>query len=142
MNWIEFKVLKVSNAGSWVSATEISHVSLDRFNIKQHSSFFGLRCLVQNYTYETGLSVLFCALRFITGCGYCACQCKLDVAAGCPSLSVHRQSHLLLFVHKCILGLLPSYLSTFMMKSHIQDGLCSQALLHKFIPRDTTELRI
>ena len=85
-------------------------------------------------------SVYHCALRFITGCGYGVHHCLLYAAANRPSLSVRRHSHLLLFIYKSVLGLLPSYLTTYLIRSSDRRGLRSQDFIKMFVPRVRTEL--
>lgn len=55
-------------------------------------------------------TVYHCALHFITGYSYHVHHCFLYAAANCPSLSVRKLSHWLTFIHKSILGLLPTHL--------------------------------
>lgn len=85
-------------------------------------------------------SVYHCALRFITGCGYGVHHCRLYAAANRPSLSARRLSHWLLFVYKTVLGLLPDYLSTYLIRSNKSHGLRSQDFIMMSVPRVRTEL--
>ena len=85
-------------------------------------------------------SVYHCALRFITGCGYGVHHCLLYAAANRPSLSARRLSHWLLFVYKSVLGRLPFYLTTCLIRSSHHRGLRSQDFINMFVPRVRTEL--
>jgi len=63
--------------------------------------------------------VYHCALRFVTGCGYRVHHCTLYAAANWPSLSADRLSHWLGFIYKSLLGLVPSYICTYMRTKQI-----------------------
>ncbi len=59
-------------------------------------------------------TVYHCALRFITGCGNLVHHCTLYATANCPSLSARRLSCWMVFIYKSLLGLVPTYLCSYM----------------------------
>ncbi len=84
--------------------------------------------------------VYHCALRFMTGSDHRTHHCSLYAAAKHPSLSVRRFTHWMIFIYKCILGLLPPYLCTYMRRTSTHYSLRSQDIIQMQVPRVRTEL--
>lgn len=85
-------------------------------------------------------TVYHCALRFITGCKYLTHHCTLYAKAEWPSLYVRRRTHWLSFIYKTLLGLVPTYLCTYLSRSQGHYSLRSQDALQLSVPRVRTEL--
>ena len=81
------------------------------------------------------------ALRFITGFKSLTHHCLLYARVGWSSLSARRLNHWRILIYKCILGLLPSYLLTYIsQKSTASYNLRSQDLFLLSVPKVRTEL--
>ncbi len=86
-------------------------------------------------------SVYHGALRFITGFKVLTHHCDLYERVGWPSLSMRRLQHWYIFIYKAILGLLPSYLLTYISVNNIGTyNLRSQDLFLLSVPKVRTEL--
>ena len=79
------------------------------------------------------------ALRFITGCKPLTHHCTLCSLTDWSSLSMRRTTHWYLFVYKSIIGLLPSYLSTYMTRQQSDRSLRSLDYITFAIPSVRTE---
>ncbi len=81
------------------------------------------------------------ALRFITGFKVLTHHCDLYERVGWPSLSMRRLQHWYIFIYKDILGLLQSYLLTYISVNNIGTyNLRSQDLFLLSVPKVRTEL--
>ena len=80
------------------------------------------------------------ALRFITGARPLTHHCTLYSLTGWSSLSSRRTTHWYIFIYKAILGLLPSYLSTYMTQRTSVHSLRSQDFITFVVPPVRTEL--
>ncbi len=81
-----------------------------------------------------------CALRFITGCKSLTHHCTLYAKVGWLSLSARRLLHWYTFIYKAIIGLLPSYLCTYLtFTSNPSYRLHSLDFLTASVPRTRTE---
>ncbi len=85
-------------------------------------------------------TVYHCALRFITGCGNLVHHCTLYATANCPSLSARRLSRWMVFIYKSLLGLVPTYLCSYMCRDSSHYSLRSQDVLRMLVPRANTDL--
>ena len=85
-------------------------------------------------------SVYHSSLRFITNCKAGTHHCKLYSRVGWPALSSRILSHYCIFIYEAILGVLPSYLcSLIMRKSAGPHFLRSQDLVLLSVPNVRTE---
>lgn len=82
-----------------------------------------------------------CALRFLTGCGNLVHHCTLH-ATTISSLSVRRFSQWMVFIYKSLLGLVPTYLGSYMCRDSRRYSLWSQDVLRVLLPRANTDLGI
>ena len=80
------------------------------------------------------------ALRFITGCKLLTHHCTLYSLTDWSSLSMRRTTHWYLFVYKSIVGLLPSYLFSYMRRKQSDRSLRSLDYITFAIPSVRTEL--
>ena len=80
--------------------------------------------------------VYHCALRFITGCSRLTHHCELYAKAGMPSLNMRRW---MTVIYKALLGLVSTYLCTFLQRTGSRCALRSNDILHFSIPRVRTE---
>ena len=80
------------------------------------------------------------ALRFITDCKPLTHHCTLYSLVNWSSLSTRRLLHWYHFIYKSILGLLPTYLSSFMSRKHFSHSLRSQDCITFTVPSVRTEL--
>ena len=80
------------------------------------------------------------SLRFITGCKPLTHHCTLYSLTDWSSLSMRRTTHWYLFIYKSIIGLLPSYLSTYLTRKQSDHSLRSLDYITFAIPSVRTEL--
>lgn len=81
------------------------------------------------------------ALRFVTSLKTLTHHCVLYERLGWTSLSLRRLKHWRIFIYKAMLGLLPRYLSDYLVsRSTSAYNLRSQTSLMLFVPRVRTEL--
>lgn len=81
------------------------------------------------------------ALRFITGFKALTHHCTLYEWVGWSSLSICRLIHLCILIYKAILGLLPSYLFSYINQSNAGTyNLRSRDLFLLSVPKARTEL--
>lgn len=85
-------------------------------------------------------AVYHCALCVITGCGNGTHHYIVYATTKWPSLNVRRLSHWLIFLYKPVLGLVPTYLSTYMCRNQNRNGLRPHSGLQMVVPRVRTEL--
>ena len=86
-------------------------------------------------------TVNHCTLHFITGCGNLLYNCSLYAAAKRPSLYVLRILNWLAFIHKSLLGLVPSYLWTYMRENRNQYGLRALSQYSTNVPQSQNKIR-
>jgi len=78
--------------------------------------------------------VYHCALRFITGWSRLTHHCELYDKAGMPSLNGRRYTHWTTLVYKALIGLVPTYSSTFLQRTESRYALWSNYILHFSAP--------
>ncbi len=96
-------------------------------------------CFVYDCLSSLSSCVGRCLSWIITGCKLLTHHCTLYSSVSWSSLSMHRTLHWYNFIYKSILGLLPTYLSTYMSRKQCCLSLCSQGFITFSIPSVHTE---
>jgi len=113
---------------------------MSQLKLRSSKSRLWRRCLYEYKGLNQLHAVYQSALRFITGCKPLPHHCTLYSLVNWTSSTTCRHFHWNNFILKSILGLLPSYLSTFTSHKHCSHSLRSQDFLTLNVPSFRTEL--